>query len=116
MKLPIGSIEELGAQMDVKYGTIKDSPAQQFFQNSMLPSFSGMYHFMEGGDTLVPNFTMGIQKVRAGTYAFIYDTLMLHSETYKYPCDVFTVGKSFGMFGKFSQLSYTGYPKKVSVF
>ena len=101
MKPSINSVEELGAQMDVTYGTIKNSPAQEFFQSSILPSFTGMYHFMDGRNTLVPNYTIGIQKVKTGKYAFIYDTLILDTETYKYPCDVFTVGKAFGLLGKF---------------
>ena len=120
MQLSISSVEELGTQMDVKYGTVRDSPAHQFFKNSMLPSFNGMYHFMEERNALVPNFTTGIEKVRRENFAFIDESLSLKSESFKYPCDIFTVGELFGNMGK-SLLSkqvsirYDHYRIKISV-
>ena len=100
MKLSINSVEQLASQMDVSYGTVRNSPAQEFFQNSMLPSFNGMYQFMEARGTLVPTAATGIEKVKKEKFAFIYDSLFLVRETYKEPCDVFTVGQVFGKFGK----------------
>ena len=100
MTVSITSVEQLGSQMSTKYGTIKDSPAQDFFRNSMLPSFNGMYQFMEARNTLVTDYETGLEKVRSENYALIYDSLILDIETYKNPCDVVTVGQVFGKFGK----------------
>ena len=100
MTVSINSVEQLGSQMTTKYGTIKDSPAQDFFKKSMLPSYNGMYQFMEARNTLVTDFKIGLERVRNEDFAFIYDSLMLELEMYKKPCDVFTVGQVFGKFGK----------------
>ena len=100
MQVTIKSVEQLGAQMEVSYGTVRDSPIEEFFQDSILPSYNAMYQFMEARGTLLTSETEAIQKVKNENFGFIFDSLFLVRETFKNPCDVFIAGKTFGHFGK----------------
>ena len=100
MKLTINSVESLAGQMEISYGTQKDSPAAEYFQKSILPSFNAMFQFMKSRGTLSSTVAEGFKRVREDNVAFIFDSILLEAEMYKKPCNVFTVGQTFGKFGK----------------
>ena len=100
MKLTIDSVESLASQTKISYGTHKDSPTAEYFQKSVLPSYNAMYQFMKSRGTLTDTPEEGIKRVREDNVAFIFDSILLEVEMYKKPCNVFTVGKTFGKFGK----------------
>lgn len=100
MKVTINSVESLGSQTKISYGTTKDSAAAEYFENSILPSYNAMYQFMKSRGTLSNSIAEGIERTRRDNVAFIFDSILLEAEMYKKPCNVFTVGKTFGKFGK----------------
>jgi hypothetical protein len=100
MKFTINSVESLASQTKISYGTQKDSPAAEYFQKSILPTYNAMYQFMKSRGTLSNTMAEGIERVREENAAFIFDSIMLDAEMYKKPCNVFTVGQTFGKFGK----------------
>lgn len=100
MKLTINSVESLASQTKVTYGTPKDSPAAEYFEKSILPSYNAMFQYMKSRGTLTSSVDEAFKRVREENFAFIFDSIILHAEMYKKPCDVFTVGRSFGKFGK----------------
>ena len=100
MKLTINSVESLASQNKISYGTPKDSPPSEYFEKSILPSFNAMFQYMKSRGTLTSSMAEGFKRVREEDFAFIFDSIILHKEMYKKPCDVFTVGRSFGTFGK----------------
>ena len=100
MKFTINSVESLASQTEISYGTQKDSPAAEYFEKSILPSYNAMYQFMKSRGTLANTVAEAIERVREDNVAFIFDSILLEAEMYKAPCNVFTVGKTFGKFGK----------------
>lgn len=100
MKLTINSVEALGSQTKISYGTVKNSPAAEYFQESILPSYNAMYQFMKSRGTLANSVAEALEKVRKDNVAFIFDSILLDAEVYKKPCNVFRVGTTFGKFGK----------------
>ena len=100
MKFTINSVEALASQTEMSYGTKKNSPAAEYFERSVLPSYNAMFQFMKTRGTLSNSLAEGIERTREDNVAFIYDSIILEAEVYKKPCDVFTIGKTFGKFGK----------------
>ena len=100
MKLTINSVEQLASQSKTSYGTTENSPSSEYFEKSILPSYNAMFQYMKSRGTLIGSMAEGFKRVRDEDFAFIYDSVLLHAEMYKRPCDVFTVGTTFGKFGR----------------
>nr|XP_002730360.1 PREDICTED: glutamate receptor 1-like [Saccoglossus kowalevskii] len=94
----INSIDDL-ANSDIYFGTVADSQPQSFFEQSDSDPYRRMSSLMQAYDTLVDDSVAGINKVRNGKYAFIWDSAVLDYAASKPPCDVRTVGATFAKIG-----------------
>ena len=61
----IDGVEDLAAQNQIKYGTVRSSAVQKYFESQKVDPFAKMARFMEVQDTNVQTAAEGIQKVRA---------------------------------------------------
>ena len=93
---PIKSVTDLASQTKIKYGTVQDSGIMAFFKNTDIEHFSKMWAQMSEVDpeSLVADTEEGFKKVKAGNYAFFWDTTV---NTYKtiQDCDYMEVGPPF---------------------
>ncbi|XP_033097831.1 glutamate receptor 2-like [Anneissia japonica] len=99
MDTGIGSIDDLAEQSEIKYGTIRNSQPQSYFQSAKLELFQDMADFMRQHNTFAENSNDGIARVRKGNYSFIWDSSVLDYVANQEPCDVMTVGGLFGKLG-----------------
>ena len=60
----IKNIEDLAAQKEVKYGTVRNSALTEFFKKQVTETYVTMYTFMEQYDTYVANTSVGLQMVQ----------------------------------------------------
>lgn len=97
---PINSIEDLAGQAEIPYGTVKNSQPQAFFEASVIPSFVTMWQYMKYHHTLVKNSQEGINKVKEGDFAFIWDSIVLEHTLHTVECGTLTtMGSLFGKIG-----------------
>ena len=98
---PISSMEDLAGQESISYGTVRNSQPQAFFESSPIPVFVTMWQYMKYHHTLVASSDEGINKVKRGNFAFIWDSIVLeHSVHSAEPCgSLTTIGKLFGKIG-----------------
>ena len=61
----INSIHDLAAQNKIKYGTVRDSSVQRYFESQLGDPYTKMAQFMEVERTYVDTGTEGISKVRS---------------------------------------------------
>lgn len=96
IETPIKSIADLAAQTTIKYGTVKNTYASSMFRNSKLELFQKMWTFMNNinSDAMVDNTSVGLEKVKAGDYAFIWDAPINKYLSFSH-CDTMTVGEPF---------------------
>jgi hypothetical protein len=96
IETPIKSVADLAAQTKIKYGTVKNTYSSSMFRNSKLEIFQKMWAFMSNinTDSMVDNTSVGLEKVKAGDYAFIWDA-PINKYIALRECDVMTVGQPF---------------------
>ncbi|TGZ62499.1 hypothetical protein CRM22_007409 [Opisthorchis felineus] len=74
-KSPIESVEDLANQEKIKYGTLRSGSSRDFFRTTTIPVFKKMGEFMDKyPDVTTPDTRTGIERVRAGGYAFILES------------------------------------------
>nr|QQY02560.1 glutamate receptor ionotropic 3 [Cryptocotyle lingua] len=74
-KSPIESVEDLANQEKIKYGTLRSGSSRDFFRTTTIPVFKKMGEFMDKyPDVTSPDTRTGIERVRAGGYAFILES------------------------------------------
>lgn len=96
IETPIKSIADLAEQTQIKYGTVKNTYANSLFKSSKMEITRKMWAFMNEvyPDAMVDNSSQGIQKVKKGGYAFIWDNPINKYTTMK-ECDTMSVGEEF---------------------
>ena len=95
---PIRSLSDLVGQSKIKYGTVANSNAESFFKNSRLELFQKMWRFIEFSNGLVDNSSVGLERVKEGDYAFVWDAPVNKYITMEH-CEVMTVGEPFDQKG-----------------
>ena len=97
---PISSVEDLSRQNEIAYGTVRNSQPQTFFETSSIPSFITMWQYMKYHHTLLEGSAAGVQRVKKGGFAFIWDSVVLEHVIHSEGCGTLTtVGKLFGKIG-----------------
>lgn len=97
---PISSIEDLAGQTAIPYGTVINSQPQAFFEMSSIPSFVSMWQYMKYHHTLLETSQEGIDKVKEGNFAFIWDSVVLEHTMHTVECGTLsTIGSLFGKIG-----------------
>lgn len=94
---PIKSVTDLASQTQIRYGTVVNSGIMQFFQNTDIEHFSKMWAQMseiEPHESMVPNTSVGFNKVKKGNYAFFWDTTVNKYMTIK-DCEFMEIGPHF---------------------
>ncbi|XKL65848.1 hypothetical protein PGB90_009268 [Kerria lacca] len=97
MSSSINSVEDLVAQSEIEYGTVKDGSTWNFFKKSQIPLYKKMWELMNSKKhVLVRNYDEGIQKVRnsKGKYALLIDSLKNEYVNQKQPCDTMKIGRN----------------------
>ena len=94
IETPINTVGDLANQQKIKYGTVHGTFAESFFQNSHMETFQKMWTFMSEvhPDSLVKNSSVGLQKVLAEDYAFIWDD-PINEYTTTQQCDTMVVAE-----------------------
>lgn len=97
---PLNSIEDLAGQTKIPYGTVQNSQPQAFFESSTIPSFVTMWQYMKYHHTIVKNSQEGIDRVKEGNFAFIWDSIVLEHTIHTEECGTLTsIGSLFGKIG-----------------
>ncbi|KAJ7372454.1 hypothetical protein OS493_018961 [Desmophyllum pertusum] len=97
---PVQSVEDLARQTKIEYGIPGNGQTQTYFQTSSIPTYVTMWEFMKSSGTILNNSTEGINRVREGNFAFIFDSVVLKYHVHQPPCNtLYTVGRVFGKFG-----------------
>nr|KAG5694073.1 hypothetical protein BaRGS_033692 [Batillaria attramentaria] len=75
MESDVSSAEDLAKQTTIKYGTFKGGSTSKFFEDSNIDTFKRMWNFMSTQeDVFVEKGEMGVQKVKAGGYAYLAES------------------------------------------
>lgn len=91
---PVQSVEDLARQTKIQYGIPRGGQTQTYFQTSSIPTYVTMWEFMKSSGTILKNSTEGINRVRQGNFAFIFDSAVLEYHVHQPPCDtLYTVGR-----------------------
>ena len=96
IETPIKSVADLARQTKIKYGTVKNTYAHSMFRSSQLDIFKKMWTSMHKihPDSMVDNFSVGIEKVKNEDYAFIWDQ-PINEYIALHDCETITVGDPF---------------------
>ncbi|CAH1789880.1 unnamed protein product [Owenia fusiformis] len=96
----INSVEDLGGQNKVIYGTIQGASPHQYFMDSNITLYRLMQEFMETSGGLMQDTKDAVERARKGNYVFIWDDIVLNSFVQSKPCNTLkTVGRLFGKIG-----------------
>lgn len=91
---PVQSVEDLARQTKIEYGIPGNGQTQTYFQTSSIPTYVTMWEFMKSSGTILNNSTEGINRVREGNFAFIFDSVVLKYHVHQPPCNtLYTVGR-----------------------
>nr|5L2E_A Chain A, Glutamate receptor ionotropic, delta-2,Glutamate receptor ionotropic, delta-2 [Rattus norvegicus]5L2E_B Chain B, Glutamate receptor ionotropic, delta-2,Glutamate receptor ionotropic, delta-2 [Rattus norvegicus]5L2E_C Chain C, Glutamate receptor ionotropic, delta-2,Glutamate receptor ionotropic, delta-2 [Rattus norvegicus] len=100
----IQSLQDLSKQTDIPYGTVLDSAVYQhvrmkglnpFERDSMYSQMWRMINRSNGSENNVLESQAGIQKVKYGNYAFVWDAAVLEYVAINDPdCSFYTVGNT----------------------
>ncbi|XP_019408175.1 PREDICTED: glutamate receptor ionotropic, delta-2 [Crocodylus porosus] len=100
----IQSLQDLSRQTDIPYGTVLDSAVYEhvrvkgmnpFERDSMYSQMWRMINRSNGSENNVLESTAGIQKVKYGNYAFVWDAAVLEYVAINDPdCSFYTVGNT----------------------
>ncbi|KAL4229867.1 Glutamate receptor 2 [Mactra antiquata] len=103
MNTPINGADDLAAQTEIKYGTMRSGSTFQFFNKSVrVPTYQRMFQFMESNpDVFVGSNQEGIERVRKskGKYAFLLESPVNEYNNNKEPCDTIKVGNNLNSKG-----------------
>ena len=93
---PISSVQDLIEQSQVVYGTVRDSGVANFLKNTKIDPFDRMWAQMSEimPDAMVASSDEGIQRVKDGDYAFLWDDSVT-SYIASIDCDVTEIGPPF---------------------
>ncbi|XP_065844609.1 uncharacterized protein [Oscarella lobularis] len=99
-KIPDGitSADQLAAQTEVAYGTVRHTAVESFFHKSNIPTYSAMGKFMQVNPSAMVNNTIeGIERARSDndSYVFVWDSPILEFYASRTPCNGRTVGRKF---------------------
>uniref|UniRef100_A0A674IQZ7 Glutamate receptor n=1 Tax=Terrapene triunguis TaxID=2587831 RepID=A0A674IQZ7_9SAUR len=102
--LSLGSLKDLSRQTDIPYGTVLDSAVYEhvrvkgmnpFERDSMYSQMWRMINRSNGSENNVLESPAGIQKVKYGNYAFVWDAAVLEYVAINDPdCSFYTVGNT----------------------
>ena len=96
----IDSVADLLLRPDVGYGTEKDSIIEVLLRDTQTSTARQMYRNLISGKShlhyFVPSQTAGIEAVKQGRYAFIYDSIVLDLHAVESECKLKTVPLGFG--------------------
>ena len=99
----VNSIDDLAAQTEIIYGTLKDSSTLEFFKNSPIDVHRRMYTFMTNTEgSMVDTVREGLLRVqnkRNGEYAFISERPVIDYFASHKPCKTQVVGRGFDSHG-----------------
>ena len=107
-RIPMGisSIDDLAAQVQVPYGTVKGSAIETFFANSPIRTYKTMGRFMNNTPSAMVDTSLeGVRRAGSGIlptgedYVFIWDAPTLQYLTTKRPCSTRVLGRSFNRHG-----------------
>ncbi|XP_078250691.1 glutamate receptor ionotropic, delta-2 isoform X4 [Pogona vitticeps] len=100
----IQSLQDLSRQTDIPYGTVLDSAVYEhvrvkgmnpFEKNNMYSKLWQMINRSNGSENNVQESQAGIQKVKHGNYAFVWDAAVLEYVALNDPdCSFYTVGNT----------------------
>ncbi|XP_072351425.1 glutamate receptor ionotropic, delta-2 isoform X2 [Scyliorhinus torazame] len=100
----IQSLQDLSKQTDIPYGTVMESAVYEhvrvkgmnpFERDNMYAQMWRMINRGNGTETSVKDSQEGIQRVKAGNYAFVWDVAVLEYIALNSPdCSLFTVGNT----------------------
>ncbi|XP_072898558.1 glutamate receptor ionotropic, delta-2 isoform X1 [Hemitrygon akajei] len=100
----IQSLQDLSKQTDIPYGTVMESAVYEhvrvkgmnpFERDNMYAQMWRMINKGNGTETSVKDSQEGIQRVKAGNYAFVWDVAVLEYIALNSPdCSLFTVGNA----------------------
>ncbi|KAM9326965.1 glutamate receptor ionotropic, delta-1 [Gastrophryne carolinensis] len=109
MDNPIRTFQDLAKQMDLSYGTVKDSAVYEYFkakgtntleQDSTFAELWRMISKNNGADNCVSNPSEGIRKAKKGNYAFLWDvTVVEYAALTDDECSVTVIGNSISSKG-----------------
>ncbi|XP_037087070.1 glutamate receptor 1-like [Pollicipes pollicipes] len=94
---PINSVDDLAAQNDVEYGTLRSGTTTAFFENSKLGIYQRMWDFMSSNEhVFVRSYQEGIERVRnsKGKYALLVESTTNDYVNSRQPCDTMKVGRN----------------------
>ncbi|XP_060097061.1 glutamate receptor ionotropic, delta-1 isoform X2 [Heteronotia binoei] len=104
MDNPIRTFQDLSKQMDVSYGTVKDSAVYEYFkakgtnpleQDSTFAELWKTISKNNGADNCVANPSEGIRKAKKGNYAFLWDVAVVeYAALTDDDCSVTVIGNS----------------------
>ncbi|XP_077156988.1 glutamate receptor ionotropic, delta-2 isoform X2 [Paroedura picta] len=100
----IQSLQDLSRQTDIPYGTVLDSAVYEhvrvkgmnpFEKNNMYSKLWQMINRSNGSENNVQESQAGIQKVKYGNYAFVWDAAVLEYVALNDPdCSFYTIGNT----------------------
>ncbi|KAK7479657.1 hypothetical protein BaRGS_00029123 [Batillaria attramentaria] len=92
MESDVSSAEDLAKQTTIKYGTFKGGSTSKFFEDSNIDTFKRMWNFMSTQeDVFVEKGEMGVQKVKAGGYAYLAESSAVEYAIAR-DCDLTSIG------------------------
>ena len=91
---PISNIHELATQSKVKFGTVRNSGVENFFKYTTVEPYRIMWEQMILFNSNVNSSEQGVELVRQGDYAFIWDSSVT-SYVAENNCDLTTIGPAF---------------------
>ncbi|XP_028585122.2 glutamate receptor ionotropic, delta-1 isoform X5 [Podarcis muralis] len=109
MDNPIRTFQDLSKQMDVSYGTVRDSAVYEYFkakgtnpleQDSTFAELWKTISKNNGADNCVANPSEGIRKAKKGNYAFLWDVAVVeYAALTDDECSVTVIGNSISSKG-----------------
>ncbi|KAM9611249.1 glutamate receptor ionotropic, delta-1 isoform 2-T2 [Morphnus guianensis] len=109
MDNPIRTFQDLSKQMDISYGTVRDSAVYEYFKAKGTNPLEQDNTFAElwrtisknnGADNCVSNPSEGIRKAKKGNYAFLWDvTVVEYAALTDDECSVTVIGNSISSKG-----------------
>ncbi|XP_039256569.2 glutamate receptor 3-like [Styela clava] len=92
------SVSELVSQTEIPFGTVSDSSVKYILKSSEMKLGKSVYNYImtDPDKFLVPTSTVGLERVKKGIFALLWDSLVLDFEAAKSDCRLKTVDVGFG--------------------
>eukprot|EP00118_Oscarella_pearsei_P021907 m.249315 g.249315 ORF g.249315 m.249315 type:complete len:903 (+) comp40301_c1_seq41:410-3118(+) len=92
----IKSVDDLVAQSEVEYGTVRDTSIERFFIQSEVDTYQKVGLFLKGNPkAMVDTAAEGLARALKEDYIFIWDSNVLEYVSTKKPCKTEIVGRTF---------------------